>query len=759
MLLRSVFRTSLLAMLFALFAFSAEAAHAANHYVDDDGEECPAAPFSSIQRAIDAAKTGDTVVICPGDYAEGPGTPGTNGLTITRSLNLKGAGADQVTIRPSVNSANGGQIAAASPVLRDGVGNIITVSGAPSYPITVNISGVTVSGGGEETHFAGTSIWDGEFEHGVYSEAGIVFLDAGGSVSASRITNVFTSGRPGAFNQPGGYRSNDLGYGIAQVTAATEPPLGATARQLNITGTRVDRYNRGGVLIDGATGDTPPLTPSGVSNDGRIVGSQIVGRNLNSPPNDGTGGAPLLTTGPLFGQDGVRATAGATVNVDSSNLSQNYMAGAGADASAEWPGAAGLRLLGAGASSVTHSNVVSNSYGAVNVDLDGSSPDTGSPLVATDDFWGYPSTPNTTNTGPDVSPATIPNLPPTNPVAGTPTNPVNGAPDATFGSDAVHFVPFRGGSMADTDGGYWPIQDAPVPVPDAAPAVSLTATPASAAPGDKVTLTADATDDFGVSSITFYDGTDEIATVIPPDDSVTWTAPEMCGQRELSVVAADAIGQTATDSVEVTVTDCPVPPVPPTVSLSSPPSTIPQGGAVIAAKVDAPEGVGTVELMLGNRLVCTLKAAPFRCFVLPSGADVGSQSLRVVVTDAKGQTAEDSAATRVAKFKPRGLTVKAKRTGKRKVMVKVNGKLQRPARVTAGQACSDGRVTVVASQGKRNLINRQVKLKSNCTYKTGFKAKRARKAKRRKKAPPIRIRVRFPGNDVLTATVGKKRIR
>lgn len=751
MLLRSVFRTSLLAMLFAFFVCSAEAATAANLYVDDDGADCPAAGFTSVQAAIDAAATGDTVIVCPGEYAEGPGTPGTNALTITKSMTLRGAGADEVTIRPRANSASGGQIAAANPVLRDPVGNIITVYGAPSFPVEVDISGVTVTGGGHETHFANTQIWDGEFEGGVYSEAGILFLDAGGSVSRSRVTNIFTSGRPGAFNQPGGYRSNNLGYGIAQVSAATGTPSGAAARELEISGTRVDRYNRGGVLIDGATGDVPPLTASGVVNNATIVASRIVGRDLNSPPNDGTGGGLLLTTGPLFGQDGVRVTAGSSVQVDSSDLNQNYMAGTGADTPAEWDGSAGIRLVGAAASSVTRSNLVSNSYGAVNVETDGTTPDTGSPLDATNNFWGYPSTPNSTNNGPAVSPAAIPNLPPSNPQAGTPTNPVNGSPDATNGSDAVHFMPFRGGSMADTEGGYWPTIDAPLPVPDSAPTVTLTADPSEVNAGSTVTLTADATDDFGVSSLVFYDGADEIGTVIPPGSSLAWTAPDLCGQRELSVVATDSTGQTATDSVQVNITDCPVPPVPPTVSLTDPPSVIPQGGAVVAADLEAPEGLGTVEFMLGNRVVCTLRAAPYRCFILPSGADVGSQSIRVVVTDTNGQTAEDSAATRVAKFKPPRLVAKAKRTGGRKLMVRVRGQLKRPARVTAAQACGDSRVTVTAKQGKRSLINRQVKLNPNCGYKTGFRAKIRNK--------PVRITAKFPGNQVLKPVTGKAKVR
>ena len=54
---------------------AAPAAPAATLTVDDDRADCPAAAYTSVQAAVDAAAPGDTVVICPGDYAEGNGTP------------------------------------------------------------------------------------------------------------------------------------------------------------------------------------------------------------------------------------------------------------------------------------------------------------------------------------------------------------------------------------------------------------------------------------------------------------------------------------------------------------------------------------------------------------------------------------------------------------------------------------------------------------------------------------------------------------
>ena len=144
----------------------APGASAATLSVDDDGRDCPAASFARIQDAVDAAHTGDVVAVCPGTYPEGSGAPGTNALTIVKSLTLKGAGADLVKITPRPPA--GGRIADPADLdVRDGVGDLVSVVGTPVLPVTVDISGVTI---------------DGE---GTYSEAGVVYLDAQGSLTAA----------------------------------------------------------------------------------------------------------------------------------------------------------------------------------------------------------------------------------------------------------------------------------------------------------------------------------------------------------------------------------------------------------------------------------------------------------------------------------------------------------------------------------------------------------------------------------------------
>ena len=172
-------------------------------------------------------------------------------LKIDKSLTLKGAGADLVTISPRRYDGNDGVIAEDPQNIRYPSGNILTAVGTPAVPITVDISGVTFDG------------------NAVAAKAGVVFLDAQGSLRRSRVTDIVTSESPGAYDMPGGYRSSYLGYGVAQVTAALTAPLGAGPRTLTIANTRIDEYNRAGVLIDGGTDAASPVTPSGVDLRGR----------------------------------------------------------------------------------------------------------------------------------------------------------------------------------------------------------------------------------------------------------------------------------------------------------------------------------------------------------------------------------------------------------------------------------------------------------------------------------------------------------
>ncbi|MGZ4310256.1 MAG: hypothetical protein ACXVRG_13075, partial [Gaiellaceae bacterium] len=246
--------------------------------VGKQSASCPSPDYLRIRAAIRAAHSGDILAICPGTYAEGPGTPNTSVLTITKSLTLKGAGADQVTIEP--RSVGDKRIAADSPNIRSGRGVIIAVLGRKTAPISVTISGVTVTA------------------NGVDATAGIVFRDAGGSVSRSLVTGLAIDESKNGYQVPGGFRSNNYGIGIAMVTRVTPPknkPATKPTRTLTIDSTRIEHYNAVGVLVDGSTGyylptQTTPLVASGIDNRVVIVNSNIAGRNSCQSYNDFTAG-------------------------------------------------------------------------------------------------------------------------------------------------------------------------------------------------------------------------------------------------------------------------------------------------------------------------------------------------------------------------------------------------------------------------------------------------------------------------------------
>ncbi|MGB7686303.1 MAG: hypothetical protein WBL45_11040 [Solirubrobacterales bacterium] len=758
------------------------AANAATLAVDDDRAQCPAAQFTSIQAAVDAAAPGDTVTVCPGRYVEGSGAPGTNALTIAKDLNIRGAGADVVAIQPRRSTPTGGQIAEGRMDIRNGVGDIVSIQGGTAVPVTVNISGVTVDG------------------NGVFAEAGIVYLDAQGSLVRDRVTNIVTSISNGADNIPGGYRSNQFGFGIAQVTAADSRPPGAGPRTLTIDHTRVDRYNKVGILIDGSTGANLPLTPSGVVNSGVLVGNQVVGRvqckafNTPTPPPfilGGLGATPVLdlpgncdtisatTVGPTFGQDGIRVTAGSTISVTDSTISQNYVNGIGAPLfnsvtnNANLSQGAGIRLIGAGPSTIVNSNLTANAFGIFSVGLDGVTPNQATPVAASSNWWGLRVTQDNTgngrNLGPAISPTTNPRYQETA---------VNGAPTpdgAGTTSTAVDFFPFRDGNQADPNTGQLPVVYAPLPVNDTGPSIELSTGKAEYDRGEMVRMTAAAADDFGVTSISFFNGTELVGQVTPPANTASFAIPAnaLCAVRGLSAVASDYLGQTGSASAEIEVTgpaacqqepaqppDKALPPGPPSVTLTGLPAEIGQGGATVSAdpRADTARGanVAKVDFYLGERLLCSVTSAPYSCSVMPLGSEAGAQALRAVVTDSTSQTAAGNATVTVSRFRTNGLSVKvlSKGTAKRKLARIVKGTLSLPDRVSPAEGCASGTVSVtVKRNGSTVFPSTQVPLARNCTYKLKFTVSKSNKKSR------FRATARFGGNAVLQPVSHHRRSR
>jgi hypothetical protein len=106
---------------------TATPAAAATLVVDGDGQATPfncdaaaATPYTSIQAAITAAASGDTVVVCPGTYNEQP--------VVDKPLRLSGRG--DATVRPSpmvdnTTSLTSGAALAAALLVRDAAGVVV----------------------------------------------------------------------------------------------------------------------------------------------------------------------------------------------------------------------------------------------------------------------------------------------------------------------------------------------------------------------------------------------------------------------------------------------------------------------------------------------------------------------------------------------------------------------------------------------------------------------------------------------------------
>lgn len=726
------------AALLGLLAF-AQQAPAATLSVDDDREDCPAAGFARVQDAIDAADPGDVIAICPGTYPEGSGGVGTNALTIVKSLTLRGAGADLVKITPRPPA--GGRIAAPDFDLRDGVGDLVAVVGTPTAPVDVTISGVTLDG------------------DGTFLEAGLVFIDARGTLVRSRITDIVTS--ESADPVPGGWRGPQPGFGVVHITRAAARPANATQRTVSVINSRIDRYNQGGILVEGLA----------TAVDNRLVldASEVVGRVLcqNFAANGNCSAPGLVTTGPLFGQDGVRVAGSARAAVRNSSITQNLVNGTGApvrqtwntagtvqtnpgtDGNANLPLGAGVRLLGADAANslIERTNILDNAYGVINVLADGT---TANPVAvpAEQNWWGLRFTPGPGNLGPAISPAFNPPIP-ENPVNGAPTPDEDDATKTT--STAVDFFPYRAGPQSDPQTGQFANIQAPQPISDAGPALALTA-PATVARGTSLTVTATASDDIGVAAVRFFQGTEEIGRATAPPYAATLAIPAdaPCGPLTLTALAFDTLGQTTLATATTTVTgvdECRTPPpAPPTGSLPDTLNRLPQAGTAVTVTAAAAAGVARVELLLGDRSVCTLTTAPYTCTVRPTLGDVGLQSLRAVITDAAGQTATVGRQVLVPRFASRGLSIGIDRSKRKRTLT---ARIRPPAGESAAAACPDGTITFVISQRGRALFNVEKPLKADCTARFRFTASKARRL--------YSVSARFPGNTVLLPTSTSRR--
>ena len=493
----------------ALPALAPALASASTYTVDDDGAQCPSAGFRSIQAAVDQAAPWDTIVVCDGLYQEqsrpasGSGSPSqagsVNGLTITKPLTIRGAGASKVTIEP-VQTVPGGTLAGSAPYLRDGGGNVITISrqsrdSTDMNTMFVDISGVTITSGS------------------VYAEAGVAFFNTSGAIRNSVVGPLVRA------TDSSELAARPHGWGVI----ATSYYLGAEAgprHEVTLDGTLVTGYQSGGVLFDtarGTDGSPDTLARTGQVLYGTVKNSRVVGSGADT----------------LIPQTGVEYHAGARGAIAFSSITGNSY-------TPDTRRSAGVLLTDAEtgvdpvdpskrAFSISDSTVSGNGYGLFNATADNSGVSTRPAAaslgyVGSEVYWGC-------SNGAVVGGASASGC------------------DGVSGSGSVELGYTRPSAPV--------LPSAPAATADAAPSASF-AEPAGGTivAGEAFVPTVAAKDDFGVSAVDYaLDGVAQPTATHAPYEFAGWTPgyDEIGETHELEATVTDSAGQTTTTTVEVTV--------------------------------------------------------------------------------------------------------------------------------------------------------------------------------------------------------------
>ncbi|MEV4420200.1 Ig-like domain-containing protein [Patulibacter sp. NPDC049589] len=529
-------------MLAAISAAAPAAASASTWTVDDDRAQCPTAGFTTIQGAIDQAAPHDTVVICDGLYQEQSTPPygsaqsyaqqgSRNGLTITKPLTIRGAGADKVTIMPAPEL--GDSLAGTVPYLRDGGGNVISVNrqslgSSDDNENFLDLSGVTVK------------------SPDAYVEAGIAFFNTSGRVAKSVVGPLRRPAADAVATRP-------HGWGVVQTNSLQSAVLGGIRRSVTVEDSLVTGFSAGGVLFDDSVGGADAAltntTRSNVNAYGNVVRSRIVGAK---------GGAAVNQTGVQYhsGQrgrvtdseivdlwGGTSGTARASVGV--------LLTDADTGDDVTNPGVRALAISG--------TSFGFTGYGVFNADATNTTVRNGAPVLATGNYWGC---------------------------SGGPTS---GASSATTfcqgrsGNDAgapAAVPPVPAAASVITEG-FLPATPATLSVPAATADAAPTAEILDPLAGDVVPVgttispVVQAADDFGVASVALSAGGVPVASTSTRPYEFAWTATAADAGRtiELTATVTDSSGQTTTTSVPVVVPALPVPPAPDVPATPTTPAT------------------------------------------------------------------------------------------------------------------------------------------------------------------------------------------
>jgi hypothetical protein len=604
-------------------------ARASTLTVDDDRAQCPSAGFTSVQSAVDQAAPWDTIIVCDGVYreqstppygnAQSFAQPGSrNGLTITKPLTIKGAGADRVTIMPAAEL--GESLAGTAPYLRDGGGNVITVSrqslgASDDNENFFSLSGVTVA------------------SPNAYVEAGIAFFNTSGEVVRSVVGPLRRASADQVATRP-------HGWGVVQANSLQSSTQGGIRREVTVRDSLVTGFGAGGVLFDasrgGPDGDALNATRSNVNAYGRVLGSRIVGAK---------GGAAVNQTGVQFnaGQrgrvadaeivdtwNGTSGTARASVGVLLTD------AEIGADPSD--PASPALAITGTA--------FRGTGYAVFNADATNAAVRLGAPVPAAGNWWGC---------------------------AAGPTGGANGG----SASSATTFCQGRSGldsaSAPSVDvSGALTTEPAPASLPAATPDAAPTAefldpiAGLTVPVGQELSPVVEARDDFGVRSVELRADGVPVATLAKAPYEFRWTptAAQAGSTVTLQAIVTDSAGQTTTTEVPVVVPAPPgtgggtdttpvVPAVPVPVSVTPPALS---GSDRVGGRASCTAGAWTgaptsfaFQWLRDGEVIAGQIGSSYKLRTADLGARIGC---RVTATNAGGPSAGATSTTTAVRYTP-----------------------------------------------------------------------------------------------------------
>lgn len=554
--------------------------------VDDDRAQCPNANTTSIQAAVDLASPWDTIVVCDGVYEEssvpvfGSGNPvaaeARNGLTITKPLKIKGTGAGKVTIMPDQSLDS---LAGLVPYLRDGGGNVITVSrqslgSTDTNEMFVDISGVTVTSG--ET----------------WAEAGIAYFGAAGRVSESVVGPMKVA------TDAAELEAHPHGWGVVKTGVVQGTGPGTVETELTVANSVVTGYQSGGILFDGAKGpdDRPATTVrTGIEQHGYVSGTVVRG-----------------TPNGVYPQTGISWTSGSDGFVRTSRITGNYFRPAPAQSYGILLKDA--RTEAAGALTSSGNIVTGNGFAVLNADADGSGVRLGAPFALASSFVGQGA-----------------------PVPGGPSDPSTGI-EAISGPDSAGAASVTTPSRSPTPSAAVP--GTVGRVVDAAPTAALIdpADGSTVEVGETVLPLVRGTDDFAVASARLLVDGQVVETATASPYAFSWTPDASYAGTDVTftAVVTDSSGSTTTsEPLTVSVAQTPLEPT----ATFAPPRFYPRlGTATLPVVVNTPGTLTMRGPRTKNARQVATAAGTVRLPVQPRSAEVkaleqrGRLKVRVTVT-------------------------------------------------------------------------------------------------------------------------------